>query len=119
MSRFPVARKLSPLFALVAVLLLPVAARAAEPVPSTESFLQSLQLSDCAQPASEAAAIPGMVPDGQLKGFDSCSPLCGYAGCRGAAVGSFCTKANGTAGTCYGPSLGKKCADGLPMCLCV
>jgi hypothetical protein len=90
-----------------------------EPVPSLvapdlEAFLVSD--ADCAPPAN-TAELPELFPAPQPK--SGCSPYCGYTGCRGVLVGSICTKSTGGQGTCYGPPMGKTCADGLPMCLCV
>jgi hypothetical protein len=106
-------------------LTLPAVAWAGEsatvPVPSAALSLDSLLFSDadCALP-TQKAGFPELMQDPQLKGdLAQCSPFCGYTGCRGVLVGSICTKATGGQGTCYGPPMGKKCADGKPMCLCV
>jgi len=125
MSRFPVVRKLSrpSILALVATLVLAwggASAVAEEPAPSAPVTLESLFAgANCPDPASTAAELPGLTPDAQFMGdFEYCSPQCGHVGCQGAAIGLACTRFNGTPGNCYGPSLGKKCYDGLPMCVC-
>ena len=119
MTRFPVAMKLRRPWVLIVLAALVLAgaggssAMAAEPAPSLAA-LEALLFSDpdCAPPAGDV----------QLKDnldFTNCSPYCGYVGCRGMIIGGECTTSTGAPGTCYGPSLGKKCVDGLPMCLCV
>jgi hypothetical protein len=127
MSPFPVVKKFSrallPVF-LTAVVLAwaggsPAAAEdllVRPAVPDFEALL--LSEADCAVPTGAAAELPELFPAPQPK-TGNCSPLCGYTGCRGMLVGEACTKATGAAGTCYGPPMGKQCADGLPMCLCV
>lgn len=121
MSLHPVAKKLrrpSTLMFLAALVLAWAGASPAlaEPAPDFETFLASQ--ADCTEPAAAAAELPELFPAPQPK-TGNCSPYCGYTGCRGVLVGSICTKATGGQGTCYGPPMGKKCADGLPMCLCV
>lgn len=90
-------------------------ATAEEPVPSpVVPDFEALLLSDA---ECDTAALPELFPLPQPK-TGNCSPLCGYTQCRGMLVGEACTKSTGAPGTCYGPPLGKQCADGLPMCLC-
>lgn len=119
MNRFSVAMKLSRRWVLVFLAALVLAeaggssAVAAEPGPSL-AVLEALLFSDvdCALPTGDA----------QFKGnldFTNCSTYCGYAGCRGMIIDGECTTSTGAPGTCSGPSLGKKCVDGLPMCVCV
>jgi hypothetical protein len=128
MSPFPVAKKFSRTSILVVLAALVLAwtggssATAEEPVPSLaapnfEAFLFSE--ADCIAPTENAAELPALFPQPQPRGASNCSPLCGYVPCRGMLIGEACTKATGAAGTCYGPPMGKQCADGLPMCLCV
>jgi hypothetical protein len=122
----PFAKKVSrPLFLVVLALVLAWAggspAAAEEPMlsltaPDFEAFLASG--ADCIVPPADSAELPELFPAPQPK-TGSCSPYCGYTGCRGVLVGSICTKSTGGQGTCYGPPMGKQCADGLPMCLCV
>ena len=126
MSPFPVATKSRRLLLLVFLVLVLAwaggsSARADEPAPSLvapdlEAFLVSD--ADCAPPTANTAELPELFPAPQPKS-GWCSPYCGYTGCRGVLVGSICTKATGGQGSCYGPPMGKTCADGLPMCLCV
>jgi hypothetical protein len=122
MSKAPIARRFRCPSILIFLVLLGLAwaggssATAAEPATSPAPALQSFL---CTLQTGSAAELPGQVSGPQLKGgLGMCSPQCGYASCRGVLVGSTCTKLNGSPGTCYGPSLGKKCADGLPMCVC-
>ena len=84
--------------------------------PDLESFLTSD--TDCVAPPAGAAELPELFPAPESK-TGSCSPYCGYVPCRGMLVGEACTTSTGAQGTCYGPPMGKKCVDGLPMCLCV
>lgn len=96
-------------------------ATAEEPVPSPERLEMLLFTDgDCQQPAA-AGELPELFPAGQPMTDDpvNCSPYCGYVGCRGVLTGEACTTSTGAPGTCYGPTMGKKCVDGRPMCLCV
>jgi hypothetical protein len=98
------------------------ASAAEQATPSPDPAIQALFASetDCASPENVVTELPELLFGAQWKGGSGvCSPYCGYAACRGALVGSICTTSTGNPGTCYGPPLGKKCADGLPMCLCV
>lgn len=125
MNPFLVVKNLSRPLVLVAVVLLawvggsPAAAE--EPVPSPADLEMLLFAgADCVEPTGDAGELPELFPAGQpMDDFGNCSPYCGYVGCRGVLVGEACTTSTGAQGTCYGPTMGKKCADGLPMCLCV
>jgi hypothetical protein len=123
MNRFPVVGRPSILIFVAIVMLALVGgapAVAEEPAPSAPVTLESLFADpNCADPASPAAVLPGLAPEALFMGeFTYCSPQCGNVGCRGAVLGFECLRINGTQGHCNGPSLGKKCLDGLPMCTC-
>lgn len=128
MNPIPVAKPGRPLtLVFLAALILAWAggssAVADDPAPSPASDFQTLLLStdDCALPPSASTTLPALLPASQWEDEEvpTCSPFCGYTGCRGVPVGSLCTKSTGGQGTCYGPPLGRQCADLKPMCLCV